>query len=185
METAEYAVSQGIVSEPAFNWWVKAVLRRRDRIIAQVKSRQTRYLKKRFKFGIEVPKTIKEAYAIDKKNGNTKWADSIAKELRNVKVAFKILDQDDRVPIGYQQIRMHWIFDIKMEDFRRKARLVAGGHMTDTPKCMTYSSVVGRETVRIALIIAALNNLQVKAGDMMNVSSPAGTTKDMNGTRPE
>ena len=55
-----------------------------------------------------------------------------------------------------------------MEDFRRKARLVAGGHMTETPKCITYSSVVGRETVCIALTIAALNNLQVKAGDAMN-----------------
>ena len=39
---------------------------------------------------------------------------------------------------------------------------------------MTYSSVVGRETVRIALTIAALKNLQVKAGDVMNanVTSP-------------
>ena len=33
---------------------------------------------------------------------------------------------------------------------------------------MTYSSVVGRETVRIALTIAALNNMQVKAGEVMN-----------------
>ena len=40
--------------------------------------------------------------------------------------------------------------------------------MTDTPKCMTYSSVVGRETVSITLTIAALNDLQVKAGDVMN-----------------
>ena len=40
--------------------------------------------------------------------------------------------------------------------------------MTETPKCMTYSSVVGQETVRIALTIAALNDLQVKAGDVMN-----------------
>ena len=40
--------------------------------------------------------------------------------------------------------------------------------MTETPKCMTYSSVVGRETVRIALTISALNDLQVKAGDVMN-----------------
>ena len=39
--------------------------------------------------------------------------------------------------------------------------------MTETPKCMTYSSVVGRETVRISLTIAALNDLQVKAGDVM------------------
>ena len=40
--------------------------------------------------------------------------------------------------------------------------------MTETPKCMTYLSVVGRDTVRIALTIAALNDLQVKAGDVMN-----------------
>ena len=40
--------------------------------------------------------------------------------------------------------------------------------MTETKKCMTYSSVVGRETVRIALTISALNDLQVKAGDVMN-----------------
>ena len=40
--------------------------------------------------------------------------------------------------------------------------------MTDTPKCMTYSSVVARDTVRLALTIAALNDLQVKAGDVMN-----------------
>ena len=30
------------------------------------------------------------------------------------------------------------------------------------------SSVVSRETVRIALTIAALNDLEVKAGDIMN-----------------
>ena len=40
--------------------------------------------------------------------------------------------------------------------------------MTETPKFMTYSSVVGQETVHIFLTIAALNNLQVKAGDIMN-----------------
>ena len=33
---------------------------------------------------------------------------------------------------------------------------------------MTYSSVVSRETVRIALTAAALNGLEVKASDIMN-----------------
>jgi hypothetical protein len=47
--------------------------------------------------------------------------------------------------------------DIK-ENFRRKARYVAGGHQTDTPKTMTYSSVVSRDSVRIALVAAALDN---------------------------
>ena len=83
-------------------------------------------------------------------------------------ISFEILKYGDRVPIGHKQINCHLIYDVKMEDFRRKARIVAGGHMTDTPKCMTYSSVVGRETVCIALTIAALNNLQFKAGDLIN-----------------
>ena len=60
------------------------------------------------------------------------------------------------------------IFDIKIEDFRRKARLVAGGHMTETPKCQTYSIVVSRETVIISLTISSLNDLEVKSGDIMN-----------------
>ena len=42
------------------------------------------------------------------------------------------------------------VFDIKMEDFRQKARLVAGGHMTEAPATIMYASVVSRETVRVA-----------------------------------
>ena len=115
-----------------------------------------------------MPKTVKEAATLDAKNGDTKWMDAISKEMTNVRVAFDILKDGDRAPIGHKQINCHLIYDVKMEDFRRKAQLVASGHMTETPKCMTYSSVVGRETVRIALTLAALNNLQVKAGDVIN-----------------
>ena len=49
--------------------------------------------------------------------------------------------------------------------------------MTETPKCMTYSSVLGRETLRIALPIAALNDLQVKASDAMNAYVTAPCSK--------
>jgi hypothetical protein len=55
-----------------------------------------------------------------------------------------------------------------MENFRRKVRLVAGGHVTEAPPTITYASVVSRETVRIALTIAALNALEVKIGDVEN-----------------
>ncbi len=54
---AKYAVAQGIDDEPAFNWWVRAVLRKRKHIIALVKKRSTRFLKKTHKFGIEVLRT--------------------------------------------------------------------------------------------------------------------------------
>ena len=66
-------------------------------------------------------------------------------------------------------MRCHMIFDVKFgENFRRKARLVAGGHMTDTPNTLTYSSVVSRDCVRIALTIVALNELSVMACDIQN-----------------
>jgi hypothetical protein len=60
------------------------------------------------------------------------------------------------------------IFDVKMEDFRQKARLVAGGHRTKAPATITYDSVVSRETMGLALTIASLNDLEVKVGDVLN-----------------
>jgi len=177
IETAEYAKILGIDHEPAFNWWVPHVLKKRDRIISLVRKRNPRYLKRTHKFGIELPKTVKEAYELDKKNGNTFWADAIAKEMRDVRVAFKILPDGQLAPIGYQRIPCHMIFDIKMEDFRRKARLVAGGHMTKAPATITYASVVSRETVRIALLMAALNDLNVKVGDVLNAYITAPITE--------
>ncbi len=162
IETAEFAVTTGINHEPAFNWWVPHVFKKRDRIISMVKQCSARYLKQMHKFGIKVPKTVQEAYDLDRKNGNTFWTDAIAKEMQEVRKAFDILPDDKAVPIGYQKIPCHMIFDIKMEDFKRKARLVAGGLRTTAPAMRTYANVVSRETVRIALMLAALNDLQVK-----------------------
>ena len=137
---SEYALINKISDEPAFIWWVKEVLRRRDRILSKVKSR---YWKRTHKFGIELPKNVDEAMAIDRKHGNDFWKKAIEKEMKNVMTAFDFLNEGENAPIGYQQIKLHIIFDIKM-DFTRKARLVAGGHMTDTPASLTYSSFVSR-----------------------------------------
>ena len=68
--------------------------------------------------------------------------------------------------IGYQDIQYHVIFDVKM-DFTSKARFVAGSHTTDTPGLITYSSVVLRDSVRLAFLIAGLNDHDdVQAGDV-------------------
>jgi hypothetical protein len=56
-----------------------------------------------------------------------------------------------------------------MENFQRKARPVAGGHVTEAfSATMTYASVVSGESVRIALGLAALNDLEVKTADIEN-----------------
>ncbi len=45
---------------------------------------------------------------------------------------------------------------------------MAGGHRTEAPATITYASVVSRATVRLALTIASLNDLEVKVGDVLN-----------------
>jgi hypothetical protein len=164
VQVSEYAVANQISDEPGFAWWVKDVLRRRDRIISKVKSR---YWLRTHKFGIELPKSTDEALQIDKDTGTDFWKKALEKEMKGTKPAFKILDDDEAVPVAHEEIRCHMVFDIKM-DFQRKARIVAGGHMLDTPASMTYSSVVSRESVRIAFTVAALNDLDVLAADVGN-----------------
>ena len=90
--------------------------------------------------------------------------------MRNVRPAFEVFEgTEDDIPKDYQFMRCHMIFDVKFgENFRCKARLVAGGHMTDTPNTLTYSSVVSRDSVRIALTTAALNELSVMTCDIQN-----------------
>ena len=112
IETTEYAKIIGVNHELAFKWWVPHVLKKRDQVVLLVKKRQSRFLKQTHKVGIEVPWTAKEALEIDRKNGNTFWADTIAKEMKDVCVAFKILLNGQSAPIGYQKILCHMIFDI-------------------------------------------------------------------------
>ena len=69
--------------------------------------------------------------------------------------------------VGYKEIKCYMIFDIKM-DLTRKARFVAGGHTTNTPASMTYSSVVSRDSVRITFTYAALMRMDVWAADIGN-----------------
>ena len=96
---------------------------------------------------------------LDKKNGNTKWADAIQKEMENICLAFWIGADGETIPIGYQNIQCHLIFDIKQEDFCHKAHLVASGHTTEAPSTITYASVISRETVQILLLLVAVMDL--------------------------
>ena len=76
IETAEYAVAQDIDHEAAFNCWVPYVLKKRERIISLVKQGQVRYYKCTHKFGIELPTSVNDAYALNKKNSNRFWANA-------------------------------------------------------------------------------------------------------------
>jgi hypothetical protein len=114
---------------------------------------------------------------LDKENDNTLWQDVVRMEMNNFIISFKILNGEESVPQTYQEIHYHIIFDIKMEDFRRKARFVSGGHTTDTPHAMTYAIVVSRESVMVVMTLADVNNLDVKMADIENACLTAPITE--------
>ena len=173
IEVAEFAVEMGIQNEPAFSWWVPHVLRKRGSIVSAVKSRVRR---KTHKFGIEVPMTVVDALRLDKEAGGTHWRDAIAKEMRNVREAFDILEDDEDVPASYSKMTVHLIFDVKM-DLTRKARLVADGHKTPDPVESTYAGVVTRESVRISLTYATLMGINIWGADIQNAYISAPSTE--------
>ncbi|KAL7523159.1 hypothetical protein ACHAWF_000403, partial [Thalassiosira exigua] len=125
-------------------------------------------------YGIRVQKTLEEALRIDKEMVTDFWEKTMIKKMTKAKVPCELVDgctpeevRLNGVPAlrGHQEISCHIIFDVKM-DFTRKARFVANGSTTDTPIALTYSSVVSQDSVRIALLVAALNDLDIFACDI-------------------
>ena len=45
---------------------------------------------------------------------------------------------------------------------------MADGHLVKTPASVTYSTFVYRDSVRILLLVGALNGLEVKGADVQN-----------------
>ncbi len=176
---AEYAVSNKLDQEPAFAWWVPHTIKRRNTIIGALKTAS--HPKKEQKFGLEIPNGIKWALEIDKETHTDFWQKAIAKEMLHVRPAFNIQPPDSKPPVGSKCIPCHMIFDIKM-DFTRKARFVAGGHVTDPPTSITYSSVVACDSVRLAFLIAALNDLNILSADIGNAYLNAPTKEKVHTT---
>lgn len=153
IQTAEYTVSRGLQGLPAFSWRVNHTLRKRYQIAKAV---VTRYLKKTHKFGLRLPKMVKEAYKTDQETRTDFWHKAIIiREMKN-----KIVD-DDTIPIGYQWIPYHMIFDVKLDLTCKDRFVAAGGHWTDPDPILRDSSVV-------TFLIAALNELDVKLIDIGN-----------------
>ena len=142
------------------------VFKKHEWILSKVKAK---YWQCTHKYGIHIPKTVAQAQAINKENGDTLWWDAILIEMQNVHPALEKWEMNESNLVGYQKIRCHFVFDIKMgENFWWKARLVANVNETETPPTLMYSSIVSQDSVLIALLIAALNNLNILSCDIQN-----------------
>jgi hypothetical protein len=105
--------------------------------------------------------------SIDAETGTSFWTDAIMKEMSKVKIAFEFCE--DWTPDQVQQgLARRDFVGFQEMDLTRKAQFVAGGHMTETPASLTYSSVVSRDRVRISFLIAALNDLEILSCDISN-----------------
>ena len=117
--------------------------------------------KENHKFGIELPKSVEQTYALDTKKDNTLWADEISKEMENTRMAFEFLPDGQSVSVGSQFVWCLIVFNIKMVNLKWKAKLVVGAYMTKAPATIRYISIMSIETARIAQMISALNDLEV------------------------
>jgi len=95
LELAHYAVANGIAEEPAFKWWVQEIMKKKEQIIAKIK---TKYWHTTHKFGIEIPKSVEHALQIDYEMGTNYWRKAIEKEMKNVRVAFQRWNADGSGP---------------------------------------------------------------------------------------
>ena len=112
---------------------------------------------------------------MDEETGTTFWCDVLHKEMGNIEPCMKVLGEGEQPLPGHQFITTHFVFDIKM-DFTWKARFVANGSTMEVKPERTYTSVVCRDSVRIALLYAALNDLDISSGDVAAayLNAPAG-----------
>ena len=186
-----------------YEQWAKEVLMRAQRIIRRLhrhhnisrtmrldaykeikmrrlsKNQQNKRKKNRMKFGIEVPNNVRHALLLDRKNGNKAWAEAISKEMTALENAgvWEFRPPNYKLSKGYQYAPLTLIFDVKQEDLRRKARLVAGGHVVDASMYESYSSVVQTRTIRILETIAMSEGLKFVTGDIGNAFVQANTNE--------
>ena len=174
---AKYTHENNLTTTNGCKWSKKAKVDVKKYIrLAKILRFQVKHLKARYKFGVNIPRSAEECAREDKKNGNTLWTDALNKEKERLfdYKTFNVLDRGVKAPRGYKRIPGFFMFDVK-HDIRRKARFVAGGHMSIKLKEDSYSGVVEHESVRLVLFLAIHNDLEEQAADIGNTYLHATT----------
>ena len=95
------------------------------------------------------------------------WSDGLNKEMTELVIDFKILQDEEMTPAGYKKSSGHLIFDVKM-DFTWRARYVKDSHCTPDPETSNYARLVSWENIRLLLTHAALHGIDVMVTDIWN-----------------
>jgi len=170
MTLAAYAKRANLTDIDGWKW-ARRLTRDPSKFIrmAKIFVTQAKKIGAKFKYGVQVPRSYREAMLLDQKNGNNLWKEAIQKEMNQILdfKTFKPLKKGTPVPKGYTRIPVHLCFDVKF-DLRRKARLVGGGNWTEVNSEESYAGVVSIDTVRLAFLLGDLNGLSTMAADIGN-----------------
>ena len=122
----------------------------------------------KYKFGVEVPRSVKHALQLDRKNGNNLCKEASLKELAQLDEfqVFRALKPGESLE-GYERSPYHVVWDCKL-DFRRKARIVLQGDKQTAITYDSYSGVVSLTTVCLLFLLATMNKLHLWAADVGN-----------------
>ena len=174
---AEYARTHGLLDTAGWKQLKTYTTKKKKfRTMLNAAKRMSRDTGPRYKFGVRVPKNYKEAKQLDEANNNTLWQDAIDTELKQINDYETFLDKgvDVKMDAPWKRINVHMIFDVK-HDLRRKARLVADGHLTKVPRDSCYSGVVSLRSLRAVIAIAEMNGDPIFQADVGNAYLEAKT----------
>ena len=176
VSVAAYAQRMGLLDTDGWktlNRWARNVKKVQRKV--QLAQHAQKKSGPRYKFGVQVPRNHKDALCLQEAAGHTKWTDAEAVELANLDEyeTFQDLGEGAQAPPDYQQIRVHFVYDVK-HDMRHKARLVAGGHMTEDVSD-AYSSVISLKSMRLAIVVGEANGKTPMVGDIGNAYLEAFT----------
>ena len=160
---AQYALKNKLLDEDG---WKQFRRRARNSTILDRRVNQHKKQHKRFApifmYGVEIPRDAIHAHRLDTQNNNTRWVDSEHLELQQLFEYEFAHDKGfgDKMLAGYTKIKCRMICAVK-HDGRHKARFMAGGDLTKEPEESVYSSVTSLQSLRIVILVAELNGLEL------------------------
>jgi hypothetical protein len=179
---AKYGQAHNLLNKPAWKRF-KRMVGQEKQFIRMLKQANAAKIGKgpMMKFGIEVPKHFNDALRLDRVNGNNLWEEAIKTELEQINSCNTFTDygKDSPPPKDFKKVPVHFGFDIKF-DLRRKARLVAGGHLTKPIyNNAPYSGIASLKSIRTCIFLAELNGLSLCAADVGNAYLEAETKEKL------
>jgi hypothetical protein len=132
---AQYAYDSQLSNQPEFGKWVNYDIKKKHCLIKQAMKRK-RF--NRYKYVVEIPRTMAEAIALDKNNGNTLWQDAVRKEMTNILVAFKVHPESQPIPSGYKVIGVQLGFHIAELNGMQLLKADIGNAYLNADPCELY-----------------------------------------------